>query len=59
MLYPKDITEFQKLWSKHYDEELSQEQARKYAESLLRYVQLVISPEDESSGTASANMEPS
>jgi hypothetical protein len=59
MLYPKDIAEFQRLWSEHYDEELSQEQARKYAESLLRYVQLVMSPEDKSSGTAFANIEPS
>lgn len=59
MLHSKDIAEFRKLWKEHYSEELSEEQARKYAESLLRYVQIVMSSDDESSGTTSAIIEPS
>lgn len=58
MLSSKGVTEFQRLWKDHYDEELSEEQARTYAESLLRYVELVLSPDDESPA-ASGTLKPS
>lgn len=58
MLSPKSVAEFQKLWKDHYDEELSETQARTYAESLLRYVELVLSTDDESSA-ASGTLKPS
>lgn len=47
MLTLKDLQEFQKLWKEQYDEDLSDEDARKYAERLLRYVKLVVTPDQE------------
>ncbi len=40
-----DVRRFQQLWRDHYGEELTDEQTKQYAERLLRYVILVLSPD--------------
>ncbi len=42
-----DVRRFQQLWRDHYGEELTDEQTKQYAERLLRYVSLVLSPDDQ------------
>ncbi|MDD4628259.1 MAG: hypothetical protein PHE68_02575 [Candidatus Peribacteraceae bacterium] len=46
-LTPHDVRQFQALWREHYQEELTEEQAREYGESLLRYVRLVLDTDDD------------
>lgn len=40
-----DIGEFQVLWKQHYGVDLSEPQAREYAERFLGLVELIVNPD--------------
>jgi hypothetical protein len=43
-LTPQDIAEFQRLFRKETGKEITEEQARAYAENLIRLVSFVMTP---------------